>query len=298
MRLLKQRKLIIIALGIIAAGILFYATGFGILPKAKEEKKEEKEQIGLGIVASSKETIDKYQAFVDYLNQYSDDQWVLVPLKDYGSFITQMSIGQIKAGFMGSAVGYRMIKEELASPVARGEKDGISVYYGYIFTRKDSGLGAIEDLKDKKFAYVDPFTSAGFFFPKYLLKTKGYDPEQFFKAVSFLGTHEKAIQAVLEGKFDGGAAKDSAWRKLAKENPSIENDMQIIAKDGPFPEQTLLLNVQFGQKEIQELQELMLKMTDSPEGRQTLSKMGLDRFIVTKEDDSKRAKEIYESNQD
>jgi phosphate/phosphite/phosphonate ABC transporter binding protein len=179
-------------------------------PTEKNGEYEYKEKLGIGITTGEKEAIERYQAFVDYLNKYSGLEWELVPLKEYGSFITLMSLGQIKAGFMGSAVAYTMITENIVLPVVRGEKDGISDYYGYIFTRKDSGLNKIEDLKDKKFAYVDPYTSAGYLFPVYLLKTAGYEPEDFFKASSFLGSHEKAILAVFDGEFDGGAAKNFA----------------------------------------------------------------------------------------
>lgn len=263
------------------------------LPERAEYKVDEV-KIGVGITATEKEIIEQYQAVIDYLNKYSNDKWYLVPLKDYGTFITEMKFGQIKAGFMGSAVAYRIMKEGLILPVARGEKEGISVYYGYIFTRKDSGLNKVEDLKDKKFAYVDIYTSAGYLFPQRFLKNKGYNPDEFFKISSFLGSHEKAILAVLNEEYDGGAAKDSSWRKLAKKNHNLEKELQVLAREGPFPEQTFMISAEFGEKKIYALRKLLLGMVDSEEGREYLNRFGADRFIITETEDFQVVEKIFE----
>ncbi|MDO8601300.1 MAG: phosphate/phosphite/phosphonate ABC transporter substrate-binding protein [bacterium] len=289
---MKQKNIIILTVIVIiglAAGIFWY---FKNTSKAPEEKIGlGREKIGVGITFTDPQSIEKYQAVLDYLNKYSDDDWYLVPLKDYGSFISQMKLGQIKAGFMGSAIAYRMLKEGLALPVARGEKNSISVYYGYIFTRKDSGLNTIEDLKDKKFAYVDPYTSAGYFFPQFLLKEKGLNSDSFFRVSSFLGSHKNAILAVLNGEYDGGAAKDVVWRELSSQNPNLEKELQIIATEGPFPEQTFMV-VTDSASEVEELRGLLLKLTDSEEGRLVLTKFNADRFIITQAKDFETVEKI------
>lgn len=287
----KYRKILTVFLLVVIAILTgWFVYSNWLMP----QKKIEKEKIAVGIIAQDQKTADRYQAFVDYLNKHSDDQWVLISLKDYGSFITQINMGQIKAGFMGSMVGYQMIKDNIGMPVARGEKDGVSTYNSYIFTRKDSSLDKIEDLKDKKFALVDAYTSAGYLFPAYLVKKMGKEPEDFFQVVSFLGSHDKAILAVLNGEFDGGAVKDSAWRKLAKENLLIEKELQVIDRGGPFPEQTFVISHEFGQKEVKELKELMLEMERTDEGRSYLAKIGYDRFIPTAEKDFAEVKKLME----
>jgi len=251
-----------------------------------------RERIGVGIVTTDDLEIEKHQKFVDYLNAHSDHDWSLVPLKDYGSYISQLELGQIKSGFMGSAVAYRTIKNGLALPIARGEKDGVSNYYSYIFVKKDSGIDDIEELKGKRFAYVDISTSAGFVYPVYLLRSKGYDPDDFFRAPLFAGTHEKAILAVLNGDYDGGAAKDLAWKKLSLKNSDLEKNLKIIEKEGPFPENTFMVGTEFGLKEVEELRGLLLNLGETEDGQGLLAKMNLDRFIITEEKDFDMVKKI------
>lgn len=285
----RKNILTIIFLAVIFAFGIFWL--FKKVPE-NEIKSTVKEDIGIGIIADNQETIKKYQAMADYLNKYSDHRWHLAPLQDYGSFIAQFRLGKIKAGFAGSAVAMKLIKENFSYPVVRGEKDGISDYYGYVFTRKDGGINDIDGLKGKKFAYVDPYTSAGYFFPAYLLRNKGYESDNFFRVSSFLGSHKKAILSVLNGEFDAGAAKDSVWKKMAKENPDVEKDLRILASEGPFPEQTFIISVAFGLDEVKELQYLFLKMNQSEGGRNSLTRMGLDRFIVTAKSDFEKVEKI------
>lgn len=251
-----------------------------------------RERIGVGIVTTDDLEIEKHQKFVDYLNAHSDHDWYLVPLKDYGSYISQLELGQIKSGFMGSAVAYRAIRNGLALPVARGEKDGVSSYYSYIFVKKADNIESIEELKGKRFAYVDISTSAGFVYPVYLLRSKGYDPDDFFSAPLFAGTHEKAILAVLNRDYDGGAAKDLAWKKLALKNPDLEKKLKIIEKEGPFPENTFMVGTEFGTKEVEELRSLLLNFGATEDGQELLAKMNLDRFIITEEKDFDVVKKI------
>lgn len=288
-----NKKILIIAVMILAiafGGIVYW------YKSPKEEKSEGKfgagEKWGIGLLAPSEDSLERHQAFAEYLSKYADHEWHIVYIKDYPSFITQFKLKQIRAGFIGSALGYQLIKEGSALPVARGEKGGVSTYNGYLFTRKDGGLNKIEDLQGKRFAYVDPYTSAGYLFPRYLLKSKGYDQDEFFRVASFLGSHDKAIQAVLDGSFDGGAAKDMVWNKMAKENPRIESELQILAKEGPFPDDTFMISADFGGEEVDELRELMLEISDKPDGKDYLTRIGIDRFIITENKDFDNVKRI------
>lgn len=280
---------IITAVVLLSVFIVIYFSLFFASERSTEKKFTG--PIAIGILTSDEKVIAQYKAFAEYLSKYSGRKWRLVQMKDSGSFIEQLENHEIQSAIVGSAAGYRIIKENLAVPVVRGEKNGISNYYSYIFTRKDSRIDSIEGLKDKRFAYVDINTPAGYLYPVYLLKSAGHDPEAFFRAASFLGTHEKAIEAVLSGNFDGGAAKDSAWRSLSEEDPSVESDLQVIAKGGPFPEQSFVISSEFSDQKKQ-IEVLLTAMTDTDEGRSYLEKIGIDRFVRTDTEDFKEVEKM------
>lgn len=254
--------------------------------------KTDNSPIAIGIMASDENVVAKYQAFTDYLNKYSGKKWRLEPVISHGSFIEQIENHRIKSAFVGSAVGYRMIKNSLGVPIVRGEKNGISTYEGNIVVKKNSEIYSIEDLKNKRFAYIDVNMSSGYFFPFHLLYTKGYDADDFFRASSFLGTSEKVIEAVLSGNFDAGTVKNLDLSDMIEKDPDIQNKIRVIETEGPFPENTFMLSIDFNEKEINEIQSLLLNMNNSEEGRDLLSIMGIDRFIKTNSEDFSKVEQI------
>jgi len=246
----------------------------------------------IGILSSDEKVIAQYKAFADYLNKFTGIKWYIEPVIDAGSFIEQIENKKIKAAFAGSAAGYRIIKNNLGVPVARGEKNGISAYYSYIIARKDSGIDSIDDLKNKRFAYTDINMTSGYIFPAYLLKTKGYDVDTFFAASSFLGTTEKVLDGVISGNFDGGAIKDLDLSAEIEKNPGIENNIKIIAQGGPYPSNTFMLSVDFDKKTVNNIQTLLLNMNDSKEGEALLETMNIDRFIKSDNRDFNEVEKI------
>lgn len=266
--------------------ILFY------FPTSNRRIEAEPGPFAIGILTSDEKVVTKYQAFADYLNTHSSKKWYIEPVKNAGSFIEQIENHKLRAAFVGSAVGYRMIKNSLGVPIARGEENGISTYNGLVITRKNSGLVSLEDLRDKRFAYIDINMSSGYYYPIYLLKEKGYDPENYFRAVSFLGTTEKVIEEVTSGKFDGGALKYSSLSDGTDIDLSIQNELQIISKGGPYPDNTFMLSTNFDTKTKESIQTLLLNMKDSDEGRGILAAMGIDRFIRTNIDDFREVGKI------
>jgi len=251
------------------------------------------EEFGLGfIINQNQDDMLKYTELIKFLNNNSPDNWYLIPVKDYGSFIDHLKSGNLKVGFMGSAISYKLIKESIAVPVAREEINGISTYDGQIIVRKDSGITNISELKNKKIAFVDPYTSASYLFPIYHLKINGYEPEQFFRVSTFLNSHEKVIQEVWSGNYDGGAIKSTALERLAAQNELIKKELRVIEKMGPFPENTLMVSTELSPQKISSLKNLLLNMNNIPAGQDFLSTFGIDKFISTEVNDFNSVKAI------
>ena len=248
--------------------------------------------VAIGILTSDNKVIAQYQALADYLNKYSGVQWYIVPVKDAGSFIEQIENHKIKSAFVGSAPGYRIIKNNLGFPVARGEKNGISTYDAYVIAKKDSGIESMEDLRNKRFAYVDINMTSGYLFPAYLLRSLGHDPDNFFRAASFLKTTPDVVDSVISGNFDGGAVKSLDFNALIEKDPEVQNKINVISRGGSYPNNTFMLSVDFDDQTATKIQNLLLNMNDSEEGRPILETMNIDRFIRTNNSDFREVEKI------
>lgn len=243
-------------------------------------------RIGVVPALTVTETIRQYQPVMDYLNKKLDIHGQLMPQKNYAAVIKKMRGGELDAGIFGSLLGYRAIKEIGVQPLARPESGGDSTYEGVVFARQDSGIKDIYGLERKVFVYVDRNTSAGYVYPRALLKEKGYDADQFFEEAVFAGKHDAAVLMVLNRKADGGAAKDDVYYRLAKEDPRIARELRILHRSSAgFPDRTLAVRKDFDPAMAQKLKQALIGMDNNEEGRSALKKAGFDRYIATGTED-------------
>ena len=75
-------------------------------------------------------------------------------------------------------------------------------YHGCVYARTESPIRRLEDLNGARFAFSDETSTSGHIFPRMLLDSFGVN----LGRVYYAGGHPNVIQAVWDGKADGGAA--------------------------------------------------------------------------------------------
>ena len=236
-------------------------------PPATSKKNGPLIRIGVVPAISTIETAEQFQPLMDYLSEKLKAPVKLVILADYDSIIKQMESGELEGGIHGSFSALVVQKKIGAIPLARPEKNGVSTYRGFIFTRKDTGIETVADLRGKSFMYTDIKTSAGYVYPVFLLTQMGYDPAKFFRQVSFAGRQDLAVLAVLNGDADAGAAKDTTYYDLAQKNPRIDVEMLILNSSlAKFPEKSVVVRSDLDPSLIERLKRTLLGMDKNPDG--------------------------------
>ncbi|MFC1524662.1 phosphate/phosphite/phosphonate ABC transporter substrate-binding protein, partial [Thermodesulfobacteriota bacterium] len=173
--------------------------------------------------------------------------------------------------------------EPLARPV---NMDETSTYFGHIFVRKDSSISNVREMKGKTMVFVERATTAGYVFPLAYLKRNGvvqYDT--FFKKTYFSGSHDGAIQAVLDGHADVGAAKNTILDRIIKEHPDIQDNLVIIASSLRVPSNGLCVTAETDENLKRKIKETLLSLDKDPDGKRVLQKFGALRFVVTSKND-------------
>jgi phosphonate transport system substrate-binding protein len=87
-------------------------------------------------------------------------------------------------------------------PLLRVVRKGENTYQGAIFVRADSGIKKLEDLKGKKFAFVDPASGSAFIFPKKMLLEKGVKLSEEV----FANKHDVSLTMLYQKQVDAAAA--------------------------------------------------------------------------------------------
>jgi ABC-type phosphate/phosphonate transport system substrate-binding protein len=155
-------------------------------------------------------------------------------------------------------------------------KMGKSEYQSVIFTRKDSGIARLEDLKGKVIAFEDPFASSGYFFPKIALlqkglrlalKRQGIDPVKSDEVGYFFShSDSKTIFLVLNGVVAAGATDDQKYLTSAKNVDSFK----ILHETISFSRQIVSYRADLPAKLVTRVKDLLLNMHQTEEGRQVL----------------------------
>lgn len=119
----------------------------------------------------------------------------------------------------------------------------------------------MQDLKGKHFGYVDPKSASGYLYSRHILKSNGLDPDKIFSKVSFMGTHDAVIKAVLNGEIDAGATFNEAI-DLAKSKGINVSALRIIAETEDIPKDAIAANQNMSEEMISLLQKAFIGFKD------------------------------------
>lgn len=149
---------------------------------------------------------------------------------NYDGVIQAQAANQIEFAFHGSssyAAVYTETEGKVTPLLTTKNLDGSTGYYSTIVVRCDSGITSIDQLKGKTLAFADPDSTSGYAVPLYNLVQAGYEPETFFGAIPFSGSHEAGVQGVVNKTFDAAATYQDT--KLAGIYQNMERKGMIEA---------------------------------------------------------------------
>jgi phosphonate transport system substrate-binding protein len=244
-------------------------------------------QIGLIPEHNVFRQLDRYEPLASYLSRKTGEKIALRILPRYGNIVDNFVEAKLDGAFFGSfsyALAHRKIDVQVvARPVGL---DGRSTYHGLVFARLDSGIRAARDLKGKRFVFVDKATTAGYLLLLDWFRRSGIaDYRQHLKETYFAGTHEDAIYDVLDGKADAGAAKNTVFERLAREDQRLANELAILDRSPDVPENALAVRPELDPGTRTRIGDALLSMHDDPEGARILAAFGARQFIRTTDED-------------
>ncbi|MGK2945940.1 MAG: phosphate/phosphite/phosphonate ABC transporter substrate-binding protein [Desulfuromonadales bacterium] len=225
----------------------------------------------------------RYEPLLAYLSQKLGAPIEIKILPSYGNVIDNFNDLGLDGAFFGSFTGAVAISKFGVEPLARPQYvGGSSTYYGMVFVRKDSGIKTAEDMHRKRMVFVDKSTTAGYLLPLNYFKTIGInDYKKWFQEYYFSGTHEGAINDVLNGVADIGAAKNTIFYQMSTTDKRILNELEILSTSPHVPANSLAVRHDLPDEVKRALKHQLLTIHQSKEGRLILSAMNIDKFIET-----------------
>jgi phosphonate transport system substrate-binding protein len=209
---------------------------------------------------------------------------------------------------MMNSFGYLLAHEKYGAQARLiGQSHGRTQYWGQIITAKNE-IKKIEDIKGKKFAYVDPASTSGFVLPSSLFQRKQIEP----KEIIFAGKHDSVVTAVYLGQVDAGATynmpeengEPQDARKLIKTQfPDVFKKVRILELTGPIPSDPVVFRKGLPADLEKKVIQAFLDFAKLPEGQKTLKSLyNIDGFKHTTDETygslRKMLKDIGKSAQD
>jgi phosphonate transport system substrate-binding protein len=194
--------------------------------------------------------------------------------------------------------GYLLAHQKYGAEAAlTGLYKGRSIYWGQIIARKD-GPKTLQDLNNKKIAFVDPSSGSGFVLPTKLLKDAKVTP----KEVVFAGRHDSVVTMVYQGRVDAGATyhtpedkgiPQDARKLLMTQYPDIFEKVVILAKTEPIPNDPVVFRKDFPPELRKTIVEVFKKMVKDEKGAKIIYDLYyLDDFQEARPTDYEKVEKI------
>lgn len=224
-------------------------------------------RLGVHPFKPASKLFEAFTPLTDYLSEKMGEKVSLQISKDYQIHTDAIGKGDLDIAYLGPA-SYVSLRDNYGEIplLARQAINGNPVFRGKIFVRKSSPIQNLSDLKGKKFAFGEPYSTMSHLVPRYTLYQAGISVEQF-SSYKFVGDHINVALGVLSGDFDAGATKEDVYYKYETRG------VRSIATTPPLSDHLFVARKNLSPAKVTKLREILLNIDKDPKGQNILQSM-------------------------
>jgi len=239
-------------------------------------------KIAIASVISPKESYSYYEEMIQYISKKLGVPVKMVQRRTYKEINELIKNHEVNLAFVcsGAYVDGDAYMKLLVAPVIYGK----TTYHSYIIVNRNSSYSNFLELRGKRFAFSDPLSNSGYYYPTYRLALINETPESFFgnekgKNFFFTYSHDNSIIAVAEGLADGAAVDSLVYEYMKNIRPEIIAKTKIIEVSPAFGIPPVVVPKDINPYLEDRLREIFIDMDKDEEGRAILSRIMIDRFV-------------------
>lgn len=225
---------------------------------------------------------ESYQPLVNYINKKIPDIYIeLEASRDYPTYEKKLRAREpdlllpnpwqtLKA----MENGYRVIA------MAGDAED----FKGIFIARKDNNIKKPIELKGKRVSYPAPTALAAAIMPQYFLHSNGIDINSDIDNI-YVGSQESSIMNVYLGNVTVGATWPPPWRLFQTDHPEQAKQLKVIWQTPSLINNSVMVRDDFPETVSHKIQDLLVTLSDSPEGKIIINGMETARFTTAKDSD-------------
>lgn len=181
----------------------------------------------------------RYDVLIQALQTALERNVVLMPVGSYSAVIEGVLKGSIDLAELGPASYARAKKRgaDISAFATLYRSNGQQpTYHSVLIVRQDSGIRSLEDLQGKALSLVDPLSTSGSLVPRAAIQNlTGMTLDDWFGRVSFAGSHDLAIAAVLSERVAGAFVSDTRIADEQAEGGVAGNDLRVLWRSESIP---------------------------------------------------------------
>jgi len=236
---------------------------------------------------SPTELLRKFQPLGQYLEEKIGMKVDFVPVTDYAAVVEGLAAKKLDMAWLG---GFTFVQARLrtgnAIPIVQRAED--EKFLSRFITSTSSGIGKLEDLKGKTFAFGSASSTSGHLMPRYFLLRAGIDPDKDMKRVAFSGAHDATAAFVESGRVDAGVLNASVWDKLVETNKVNTARVKVFATTPPYYDYNWTVRGDLDPALVKKLTDAFLALDpQNPAHRNLLGLQRASRFIPTRPENYK-----------
>jgi len=220
-----------------------------------------------------------FAPLTEYLTREVGEKVTLVIPKDFDGVKDAVKAGKADIGFVNPLIYIQVKNSVNIAPLALSSevKSGTRLR-GIIIARKDSGITKLQDLKGKKFSFVDEDSPAGHIFQKLLLSRAGFDVKKDIVMLPYAKTHENVVTAVFNKTADAGGVREEQLDKM--KGTLDTSQLRIVGYTDYFPNWPFFATPSLKKETADKIRTALLKLKpNDPQNEKILGPMRLTGFI-------------------
>lgn len=178
---------------------------------------------------------DIWQPFIDHLAEVTGKNVRFFAVQSNSAEVEAMRSGRLHvAGFSTGPTPFAVNLAGAVPFAIMGTEEGGFGYTLQLYTRVDSGIDTMEDLRGKRVAHTSPTSNSGNQAPRALFPEEGIVPGEDYEVV-YSGSHDQSMLGVVAGDYDAAPVASEVVDRMAERNLYDPADVKIIYESDPFP---------------------------------------------------------------
>ncbi len=162
--------------------------------------------------------------------------------QSYNAVVEALCSGAADIAFVGPVTYVQAHDRNCAELLAVAVEHGQSIYYAGIFTKANSPIHTLKDLRGRRVAFGDINSTSSFVFPMTMIMDAGLDPARDLAAIRLTGSHANSLAALVQGQVDAAALSFDSFDKAIEQHAVDARTVRVVARSIAIPQPPIVMN--------------------------------------------------------